>query len=123
MVRYSNQTILEISQDLLTMMLSNTQKVTDNVNGFNQVLGGLLHSIQNEAASGNSELKFATGSSDYGDFKKIYGLMQCSPDLSYRDCFNCLGDYINRLLGCCNKLFRVWFYTLRTLRVRVRVRV
>ena len=107
MVRYSNQTILEISQDLLTMMLSNTQKVTDNVNGFNQVLGGLLHSIQNEAASGNSELKFATGSSDYGDFKKIYGLMQCSPDLSYRDCFSCLGDYINGLPGCCNKLFRV----------------
>ena len=84
------------------MMLCNTQKVTDNVNEFNQVLGGLLHSIQNEAASGDSELKFATGSSDYGDYKKIYGLMQCSPDLSYRDCFNCLGDYINRLPDCCN---------------------
>ena len=83
--------------------------MTDNVNKSNQVLGGLLHSIQNEAAFDDSELKFATESSNYGDFTKIYGLMQCSPDLSYRDYFNCLGDYINRLLGCCNKLFRVWF--------------
>ena len=61
MFSYSNQTILGINQDLPAMMLSNTQKLTDNVNEFNQVLGGLLHSIQNEAASGDSELKFATG--------------------------------------------------------------
>ena len=43
MFSYSNQTILGINQDLPTMMLSNIQKVTDNVNEFNQVLGGLLH--------------------------------------------------------------------------------
>ncbi|CAO2842647.1 unnamed protein product [Amaranthus hypochondriacus] len=102
MLCYSNQAILGISQDLPAIVLSNLQKVTDSVNEFNKVLGGLLKSIQNEAASGDSELKFAIGSSDYGDFKKIYGMMQCSPDLSFRDCFNCLGDYMNRLPGCCN---------------------
>ncbi|CAO2842648.1 unnamed protein product [Amaranthus hypochondriacus] len=102
MLRYSNQTILGIRQDLPAHTRINNEKVTDNINEFNKVLGGLLKSIQNEAASGDSELKFAIGSSDYGDFKKIYGMMQCSPDLSFRDCFNCLGDYINRLPACCN---------------------
>ncbi|CAO2842644.1 unnamed protein product [Amaranthus hypochondriacus] len=103
MLRYSNQPILGISQDFAAYIGVSFENVTDNVNEFDQVLGGLLHDIQHEAASGDSELKFATGSSDYGDFKKIYGMMQCSPDLSFRDCFNCLGDYMIKLSGCCNK--------------------
>ncbi|CAO2842650.1 unnamed protein product [Amaranthus hypochondriacus] len=95
MLRYSNQTISGIRQDSPAIMIFTAQKVTDNVNEFNHVLGDLLKSIQNETAYGDSELKFATGSSDYGDFNKIYGMMQCSPDLSFRDCYNCLGDYMN----------------------------
>ncbi|CAO2842645.1 unnamed protein product [Amaranthus hypochondriacus] len=102
MLHYSNQAILGISQDFAAYIGVSLENVTDNVNEFNQVREGLLHSIQKVAASGDSELKFATGSSDYGDLKKIYGMMQCSPDLSFRDCFNCLGDYIIMLSGCCN---------------------
>ncbi|XP_057986371.1 cysteine-rich receptor-like protein kinase 44 isoform X2 [Hevea brasiliensis] len=56
---------------------------------FNQVLQALLTTLRNEAASGNSTRKFATGNGRSG-FYTIYALMQCTPDLSQQECDDCL---------------------------------
>ncbi|KAK9677865.1 hypothetical protein RND81_11G172500 [Saponaria officinalis] len=68
---------------------------------FNQKLGRLLNSLQTNAAAGNSEKKFADGSTRTSDFEIIYVLVQCTPDLSLTDCTNCLGDAINKILTYC----------------------
>ncbi|KMT03969.1 hypothetical protein BVRB_8g186760 [Beta vulgaris subsp. vulgaris] len=101
MLRYANRAILGINDQLPTLMLYNLINVTDNVNQFNQVLGNLLHKLQNKAASGDSQLKFATGSDKGDSFKNIYALAQCSPDLSHRNCFNCVGNFISNVLPSC----------------------
>ncbi|GAB4831017.1 hypothetical protein Ancab_005032 [Ancistrocladus abbreviatus] len=72
-----------------------------DVQQFSQMLGGLLSSLQNLAASGDSRRKFAIGEANASSFEKIYSLMQCTPDLSMQDCFNCLGLSINEIPNCC----------------------
>ncbi|KNA14734.1 hypothetical protein SOVF_104860 [Spinacia oleracea] len=102
MLRYANRTLLGISEEQPSLPLFNLDNVTDNVNQFTQVLGTLFNNLRNEAASGDSQLKFATGNDSYSSFGNVYALAQCSPDLSYRNCFNCLGDFINMLPSCCS---------------------
>ncbi|KAI8548178.1 hypothetical protein RHMOL_Rhmol07G0252500 [Rhododendron molle] len=58
---------------------------------FKQELGSLFGDLRGTAASGGPLRKFATGhKSTDQDLGTIYGLMQCTPDLSEIDCNNCL---------------------------------
>ncbi|XP_021719465.1 cysteine-rich receptor-like protein kinase 8 [Chenopodium quinoa] len=98
MIRYANRTILGSLEEQPSLTLMSTHKVTNNVNQFNQVLGTLLNKLRNDASKGDSQLKFATGNDTYGSFGSIYALAQCSPDLSQRNCFNCIGDFISKMI-------------------------
>ncbi|KMT03970.1 hypothetical protein BVRB_8g186770 [Beta vulgaris subsp. vulgaris] len=100
MLRYSNRSILGISDVQHVYFLNNVNNVS-NVDEFNRVLGNLLGSLQSEAASGNSLLKFATGQANVGDYDRVYALAQCSPDLGVQSCTNCLGSLIRLLPNCC----------------------
>ncbi|XP_021726249.1 cysteine-rich repeat secretory protein 38-like [Chenopodium quinoa] len=97
-LRYASRTILGSQEEQPSLMLMSTKKVTNNVNQFNQVLGTLLSRLRNDASKGDSQLKFAIGNDSYGSFGSIYAFAQCSPDLSQRDCFNCIGDYIRGMI-------------------------
>ncbi|KAK9706539.1 hypothetical protein RND81_07G133500 [Saponaria officinalis] len=58
---------------------------------FNHTAAALLAKLQTKAASGNSQLKYAVGSANVSRSTVIiYALAQCTPDLSYFDCYNCL---------------------------------
>uniref|UniRef100_A0A7N0TS20 Uncharacterized protein n=1 Tax=Kalanchoe fedtschenkoi TaxID=63787 RepID=A0A7N0TS20_KALFE len=46
-----------------------------------QSLEGLLASLQVKASAGDSRQKFAMGNTSYANYTRIYGLMQCTPDL------------------------------------------
>ncbi|GJZ85700.1 cysteine-rich receptor-like protein kinase 26 [Tanacetum coccineum] len=48
-----------------------------------------------KAAAGNSLLKFAAWNVTGPDFTSIYGLVQCSPDILYQQCNDCLIDALN----------------------------
>uniref|UniRef100_A0A803LKW2 Uncharacterized protein n=1 Tax=Chenopodium quinoa TaxID=63459 RepID=A0A803LKW2_CHEQI len=98
MLRYANRTILGSQEEQPSSTLRSTKKVTNNVNQFNQVLGTLLNRLPNDASKGDSKLKFATGNDSYGSFGSIYAFAPCSPDLSQRNCFNCLGDFISEMI-------------------------
>uniref|UniRef100_A0A803LKW5 non-specific serine/threonine protein kinase n=1 Tax=Chenopodium quinoa TaxID=63459 RepID=A0A803LKW5_CHEQI len=98
MLRYANRTILGILEQQPTFSVESSSKVTNNVNQFNRVLGALLDKLQSDASYGASRLKFATGNDSYGNFGNVYALAQCSPDLSQRNCFNCLGGFINEMI-------------------------
>jgi len=103
MLRYSNRSIFDNMEDSPTFYMSNTNNVTE-VGQFNQVLGNLMRKLKEIAASSDSRRKFATdNATDVNlNFQTIYGLVQCTPDLSEQDCNDCLERAISEIPTCCN---------------------
>ncbi|KAM0054398.1 putative protein kinase RLK-Pelle-DLSV family [Helianthus debilis subsp. tardiflorus] len=94
MLRYSNVTILGTDPDTsLTRILPNLNNAS-NVDQFNQGLNRLLNQLRNDASSGGSLRKYAANSTDGPGFTTIYGYMQCTPDLSENQCYNCLDSAV-----------------------------
>ncbi|KAK9706500.1 hypothetical protein RND81_07G130000 [Saponaria officinalis] len=63
---------------------------------INHTVAALLAKLQTKAASGNSQLKYAAGTANVSrSTVTIYALVQCTPDLSYFDCYNCLDNAIS----------------------------
>ncbi|KAJ9154143.1 hypothetical protein P3X46_027510 [Hevea brasiliensis] len=85
MVRYSNRNIFSRMESSPSECVSNPNNLTGNYSQFNETLYDLMGKLITQASSGSSGLKFATGSSD-----EVFGLVQCTPDLSKADCSICL---------------------------------
>ena len=102
MLRYSDRSIFRTMETSPSFQISNPNNASDE-DAFNQELKKLLDSLRSEAASGNSLLKFATGESNWsnGDDKRIFGLMQCTPDVDESSCSSCLEGAINEVPACC----------------------
>ncbi|XP_038881108.1 putative receptor-like protein kinase At4g00960 [Benincasa hispida] len=96
MLRYSNDSIFGVANVQVLSRDFNTGN-SSNVDGFSQALRNLLARLQNQASSGSSTLKFAVGDTEGPSIEenRIYGLVQCTPDLSFMDCTNCFGQ-LNR---------------------------
>ncbi|KAK2991003.1 hypothetical protein RJ640_005485 [Escallonia rubra] len=89
-VRYSNRFIFGIMETAPRLHLANTTGAP-NVVQFNQTVVSLLVKLNDEAArSGGSTRKFATGKTVGPDNLTIYGLVQCTPDISGPQCSSCL---------------------------------
>eukprot|EP00261_Vitis_vinifera_P017123 XP_010646639.1 PREDICTED: putative receptor-like protein kinase At4g00960 isoform X1 [Vitis vinifera] len=101
MLRYSNNSIFGTAQTSLSFYMWNPENAS-NVEDFNQVLGNLMASLRSKAASGDSRHKFATGEANVTSFVTIYGLMQCTPDLSEASCRDCLEGATNEIPNCCD---------------------
>ncbi|KAL8249228.1 hypothetical protein R6Q59_006096 [Mikania micrantha] len=101
LVKYSNEVILRSTRIKIYVALSNSQNATD-INRFNGALGPLLSRLRGEAAGGNELLKFGSGSTNETNFSSIYGLVQCTPDLSQQQCSDCLEDAINQISNMMN---------------------
>ncbi|KVH96942.1 Concanavalin A-like lectin/glucanase, subgroup [Cynara cardunculus var. scolymus] len=78
-----------------SLFLFNTQNASDQ-DGFNRALRPLMNPLTLDAAAGGPLIKFATGNTTTPDFTRIYGLVQCTPDLTEGQCSSCLEDAINR---------------------------
>ncbi|WJX21107.1 non-specific serine/threonine protein kinase [Trifolium repens] len=104
MLRYSNRSIFGIMEGSPTFYMWNTNSVTE-VDQFNRVLGNLMKKLKEKAASSDdSRFKYATGNATDVNliFQTIYGLVQCTPDLSLQDCNRCLDAAISEIPSCCN---------------------
>ncbi|KAF7840701.1 Cysteine-rich receptor-like protein kinase 25 [Senna tora] len=99
MLRYSNRSIFHTKETSPSFCLGSVTNASD-VDQFNQDLRSLLESLKSRAESGNSERKFATGDAQGPDFQTLYGLVQCTPDLSSQQCSDCLVEVISDLPGC-----------------------
>ncbi|KAK9092141.1 hypothetical protein Syun_027052 [Stephania yunnanensis] len=102
MLRYSNQSILGALQTSPPLFLINTQNVSDGLDVFNRNLGNLFVGLGREASRVSNGPKFSTGSVNFTTFQTIYGLMQCTTDLTQSDCFRCLEGARAYLPSCCN---------------------
>ncbi|XP_076945762.1 cysteine-rich receptor-like protein kinase 15 [Bidens hawaiensis] len=96
LVKYSNEIILRSTRIKIYLALGNTQNAT-NIDRFNGALGPLLRNLRGNASAGGSLRKFASGSTNGPDLSTIYGLAQCTPDLSDMQCDTCLEDAISQI--------------------------
>ncbi|KAJ4981077.1 hypothetical protein NE237_031914 [Protea cynaroides] len=72
-----------------------------NVTLFNEKVGDLMDNLSTAAAASPS--KFATGrTSSEIDFQFVYGMLQCTSDLSDNNCYLCLRTIIADIPNCCN---------------------
>lgn len=76
--------------------------ITSNLTDFDRVWEGLMNGLVDKASQGSSMFKYATDQANLTAFQKIYALMQCTPDLSQRDCDACLRGYVNKYVSCCH---------------------
>nr|POE68756.1 cysteine-rich receptor-like protein kinase 29 [Quercus suber] len=99
--RYSNNSIFGVMETKPTRAL--TSGNVSNLTEFNAVLEPLFYDLRVRASAGGIFRKIAVGTAYYkSDNFTIYGLMQCSPDLSEMDCSNCLVVAQNYIQGCCS---------------------
>ncbi|GFQ05807.1 cysteine-rich receptor-like protein kinase 26, partial [Phtheirospermum japonicum] len=102
MVRYSNETIRGTLATSPGVLLRNTQSAT-SPDQFMAVVRSLLDNLRGQAADGGPLRKVAARNASAPDFQYIYGLVQCTPDLSSDDCSRCLLDAAATIPGCCNR--------------------
>ncbi|XP_062087458.1 cysteine-rich receptor-like protein kinase 44 [Humulus lupulus] len=106
MLRYSNRSLYGIMETRPNIIINNTQNVSsdsDTVEAYFKALRSLIDNLKSRAAAGGSLRKFSVDNVTTPGFKTIYGLVQCTPDLSLIDCNNCLDDAFEVFPGCCNK--------------------
>ncbi|KAF8403628.1 hypothetical protein HHK36_011732 [Tetracentron sinense] len=124
MLRYSNTSMFSVMDQTHILLLLNTKNFSD-ADQLNKVLGDLMNGLVTRASSGSSSKKFAVGEAKVTDFQKVYGLAQCTPDISQFNCEVCLqgsvGDIPNYFFGkeggrviktSCNLRYELYpFYT------------
>ncbi|XP_058092234.1 cysteine-rich receptor-like protein kinase 10 isoform X2 [Magnolia sinica] len=101
MLRYSNVRFFSALDNSTVRYEGNAQNVSDP-DHFNQVLIGVMSNISEAAASGNSTRMFATGDGNLTSVQRVYGLVQCTEDLSRSDCNLCLRSAIADIPTCCD---------------------
>ncbi|KAG2317413.1 hypothetical protein Bca52824_020535 [Brassica carinata] len=95
MVRYSNKNILSTLSTGGTFELMNTNNATFKDKEFRELVLSTLNSAATEAAS--SSRKFAVAKANWTASQTLYGLVQCTQDLTRAECLSCLQQSINQL--------------------------
>ncbi|XP_068489823.1 cysteine-rich receptor-like protein kinase 10 isoform X3 [Phaseolus vulgaris] len=103
MLRYSNRSIFGLMETKPSYYMYNTNNATESSDEFNRVLQNLLRELKDKAASGDSRRKYATDDNTTSNFQAIYGLVQCTPDLTQTDCNDCLDEAIKQIPTCCDE--------------------
>ncbi|PIA58478.1 hypothetical protein AQUCO_00500427v1 [Aquilegia coerulea] len=101
MLRYSNNSFISVRQESPTLYMRNPNNVTD-ANLFNSILSTLMDNLVVQAVSADSSNMFATRSANLSFFENIYGLVQCTEDITRTDCRNCLISAITEIPSCCD---------------------
>ncbi|XAR73171.1 hypothetical protein NMG60_11007045 [Bertholletia excelsa] len=101
MLRFSNQSIFSRSDQMVGQTFSDSHNVSD-VNQFNEVVEAVMNDLRTRASSNESGKKFATGQKKLPSLAMVgasalFGLAQCTPDLTDFDCNRCLQDGVVRL--------------------------
>lgn len=97
----SNGSVYGQVQDVVQPWYITTSDNVSNADGFNKSLSSLMSLLQHRAASGTNELKYATGTAKFSGGQTLYGLVQCTPDLSKRSCMQCTQEAFDLLPTCC----------------------
>ncbi|KAL5578969.1 hypothetical protein UlMin_011411, partial [Ulmus minor] len=69
---------------------------------FNKVMKYLMKNLTSETAMNPSKNMFATGEIKFSKSIKIYGLSQCTRDMSKDNCYSCFQFALTELYKCCS---------------------
>ncbi|KAH9617612.1 hypothetical protein KSS87_023203, partial [Heliosperma pusillum] len=86
---YSNTTILNTLRVSPGRYLMNNRDVS-YLSAYNVTLSKLMSGLLKNATSGDTELKFATGKANLTSNQTLYGMIQCTPDMSKSQCVECV---------------------------------
>ncbi|KAH6831317.1 hypothetical protein C2S53_010970 [Perilla frutescens var. hirtella] len=101
MVRYSNNTIVGTLATSPQYILYNLLNVS-SPQQFIEARASLLDELREQAAEGGPLRKAAAGNrTSASEDWRIYGLVQCTPDLSPENCSSCLAEAARFLPLCC----------------------
>nr|CAB3454533.1 unnamed protein product [Digitaria exilis] len=94
-LRFSNQNFLsDTGSNENQLIVRNGQNVSSPARAFDAAVGVLLNATGDNATANSARL-FATGEEAFdASNPTIYGLTQCTPDMSPAECRSCLGDII-----------------------------
>ncbi|XP_060189720.1 cysteine-rich receptor-like protein kinase 44 isoform X2 [Lycium barbarum] len=102
MLQYSNRSILN-TKSFSTLFYMWNNRNASKPEEFNREVFKLLDRLRGVAANGDPRRKYASANATGPDFQTIYALVQCTPDLSPRNCFNCLTNAYGYMPYCpCN---------------------
>lgn len=91
MLRYSNRSIFGIMETSPGFPKGGVNSVSANyTDTFHDVVRTSLETLRSQAAAGGSARKFAAKNATLPNFKALSTLVQCTPDLSEKDCNDCL---------------------------------
>ncbi|MED6151739.1 hypothetical protein PIB30_085280 [Stylosanthes scabra] len=105
MLRYSNRSILGTVENFPQFPMWNPYFISSKeFNQFNKSLKTLMDKLRIEASRGDYRRKYASENVTSGiqSFKYIFGLAQCTPDLSRQQCDDCLSGAFSEIPSCCN---------------------
>ena len=100
LLRYSDVEFFGEIDTKDVFILVNTQNASSPLLQFDVQVMHLMNSLKVEACRAPA-LLFAVKEMDVGHSEKLYGLAQCTRDLSIEDCGECLEKAIAQLPGCC----------------------
>ncbi|XAR65593.1 Non-specific serine/threonine protein kinase [Bertholletia excelsa] len=129
MLRFSDQSIFSRSDNMVEQTIPDGHNASD-VNKFNEVVEAVMDDLRTRASSSGSVKKFATGQKNLPSqavvgASTLFGLAQCTPDLTELGCNQCLHDGVISLLSgsrggvalfpSCNVRYEVYqFYNATT---------
>ncbi|RWR88285.1 cysteine-rich receptor-like protein kinase 10 isoform X2 [Cinnamomum micranthum f. kanehirae] len=99
LLRYSDWRFFSQVKTSDWQFLHNTQNVSDPVR-FDTLVMTLMEIVTTTAAMNPSRI--ATGVTNYTQFASLYGLAQCTRDLSNESCNSCLKEAIGGITSCCD---------------------
>ncbi|KAK9084922.1 hypothetical protein Sjap_025333 [Stephania japonica] len=101
MFKYSNKKFFGKVDYKNRFYMYNLQNVSTNAESFNEKTKELLSKLADKAEL-LSPMSFAVGEEEIGDSVKLYGLVQCTGDLSGKMCKKCLDSAISEIGSCCD---------------------
>ncbi|XP_027913769.1 cysteine-rich receptor-like protein kinase 15 isoform X4 [Vigna unguiculata] len=99
-VRYSFQSFDVVAYTGKYPKQNDEEKNVSDPIRFREYLSFLMNNLSTEAASVKN--MFAAGEIDYPGKKTIYGLVQCTRDMSLENCGSCLSSAFTEITACCS---------------------
>lgn len=90
MLRYSNYSRFSYEYSTSNGWICSDVNVTSNMEYFDHKLSTMVNGLVDKAAYSSSNPNLATGEVNITEFKNLYGLVQCTPDMSRFECNRCI---------------------------------
>ncbi|XP_044460669.1 putative receptor-like protein kinase At4g00960 isoform X1 [Mangifera indica] len=100
MLRYADYDYTGVMENAPYFFVYTESNITQNVEQFNQTRQSLLQWLTSEAAARGPD-KYAAGKQVVSGILTLYGLVQCTPDLTESKCNECLNDANKLMPNCC----------------------